>query len=364
MRRKKLASAALVRNEGSKMMGETKKILKKLVCAGIVILALAGIEKARAAIWYVNPGESIQAAVDNAVAGDEVHVNPGTYYEKVAMKDGVDLIGAGADITIIDANGSLHFGVVYAEDINDHTTRLVGFTLTGGGYNCDGVRVSDSKIVIQQNIIHDNGGLSGQIYAGNGIHVFNSVPIIRNNTICSNINGVYIYSSYTSSHDPANIVNNIIVGNHHGISKSIWSTVPNLRYNDVWNNFSFDYYLLSPGLHDISEDPLFADPNNNDYHLKSQAGRWDPNSLNWVQDDVTSSCIDAGYMGTPIGLEPFPNGGIINMGVYGGTVEASKSYFGEQVCETIVAGDINGDCIVNYKDFAFMALSWLRDENQ
>ena len=34
--------AALVRNEGRKMMGETKKSLKKLVWAGIIGLALAG----------------------------------------------------------------------------------------------------------------------------------------------------------------------------------------------------------------------------------------------------------------------------------------------------------------------------------
>jgi hypothetical protein len=46
---------------------------------------------------------------------------------------------------------------------------------------------------------------------------------------------------------------------------------------------------------------------------------------------------------------------------YGGTVEASKSYFGEPVCETIVAGDINGDCIVNFKDFALLAYHWLEE---
>ena len=37
---------ALVRNEGSKMMGKTRKVLKKLVCAGIVILASAVPAKA------------------------------------------------------------------------------------------------------------------------------------------------------------------------------------------------------------------------------------------------------------------------------------------------------------------------------
>ncbi|KPL23605.1 MAG: hypothetical protein AMJ75_05755 [Phycisphaerae bacterium SM1_79] len=111
------------------------------------------------------------------------------------------------------------------------------------------------------------------------------------------------------------------------------------------------------------DDPLFGDPNNGDYHLKSQAGRWEQNSQSWVQDDVTSPCIDAGDPMSPIGLEPFPNGGRVNMGAYGGTVEASKSYFGQPVCEVIMAGDVNGDCIVNFLDFRIMALHWLQDYN-
>jgi hypothetical protein len=99
-----------------------------------------------------------------------------------------------------------------------------------------------------------------------------------------------------------------------------------------------------------------------DYHLKSQAGRWDPNSESWVKDDVTSPCIDTGDHMSPIGLEPFPNGGRINMGAYAGTTEASKSYFGQPVCETIVAGDINGDCKINFLDFRLMTLHWLEDK--
>ena len=116
-----------------------------------------------------------------------------------------------------------------------------------------------------------------------------------------------------------------------------------------------------PGAGNIDVDPCFADANNVDYHLKSEAGRWEPPSQNWVQDDVTSPCIDAGNPMSPISNEPFPNGGRVNVGAYGGTAESGKSYFGEPVCETIVAGDINGDCIVNFKDLAFMAFHWLED---
>jgi hypothetical protein len=49
------------------------------------------------------------------------------------------------------------------------------------------------------------------------------------------------------------------------------------------------------------------------------------------------------------------------MGAYGGTTEASKTYFGEPVCETIVAGDINGDGQINRADLEIMALHWTDD---
>lgn len=119
---------------------------------------------------------------------------------------------------------------------------------------------------------------------------------------------------------------------------------------------------LDWGMGNIDADPLFADPANDDYHLRSQAGRWAPNSQTWIQDDVMSPCIDAGDPMSPIGLEPFPSGGFVNMGAYGCTTEASKAYFGEPVCDTIIAGDINGDGQVNWADLEIMALHWTDDE--
>jgi len=79
-----------------------------------------------------------------------------------------------------------------------------------------------------------------------------------------------------------------------------------------------------------------ADPNDpsavwvvGDYHLKSQAGRWDVASQSWVLDEVTSPCIDAGDPASLIDDEPAPNGARINMGAYGGTAQASKSAYEE-----------------------------------
>jgi len=133
---------------------------------------------------------------------------------------------------------------------------------------------------------------------------------------------------------------------------------------------------VAPGYGNIDADPCFVnpgywDPNgtpedaNDDFyvhgdcHLRSQAGRWNPVSQTWVNDDVTSACIDAANPDSPLDQEPFPNGGRANIGAYGTTTQASKSYFGNPPCETIVAGDVNGDCIIDARDFALLAGNWL-----
>lgn len=94
-----------------------------------------------------------------------------------------------------------------------------------------------------------------------------------------------------------------------------------------------DPCFVDPGYWANADDPnVTAEPNDpnavwfdGDYHLKSQDGRWDPITESWVFDDVTSPCIDTGDPNSPVTFEPFPNGGIINMGAYGGTAEASMS---------------------------------------
>ncbi len=113
-----------------------------------------------------------------------------------------------------------------------------------------------------------------------------------------------------------------------------------------------------PGEGNLDVDPLFAapgywDPNgtpedpeddvwvDGDYHLQSQDGRWDPAAETWVRDDMTSPCIDAGDPNALVGDEPVPNGGIVNLGAYGGTAEASKTFVGGRVL--YVDDDMSGD---------------------
>lgn len=147
------------------------------------------------------------------------------------------------------------------------------------------------------------------------------------------------------------------------------SSNSNLKYNNVWGNISGNYNGMAPGPTDTHENPRFAidgywDGGSNwvegEYHLQSVAGRWDPCTLSWVNDAVTSLCVDAG---DPIGgflYEPAPNGARINQGAYGGTIEASMSPWGpDPYCGQHIPGDSNNDCRMDMLDFANLATRWL-----
>ncbi|MHC4397299.1 MAG: putative Ig domain-containing protein, partial [Planctomycetota bacterium] len=182
------------------------------------------------------------------------------------------------------------------------------------------------------NVAVGGGGMDNQIGKAtptgvpiiiNCIFTGNSAPEgggIRNNdpnlsaTNCTFSGNI---GSGMNNRDCTPTVTNCILWGNTGGSFDGYGT-PIVTFSNVEGGFA--------GQGNINIDPLFADVSNGDYHLKAQSGRWDPNSQSWIQDDMTSPCIDAGDPNSSIGYEPYPNGGIINMGAYGGTEQASKSY--------------------------------------
>ena len=123
---------------------------------------------------------------------------------------------------------------------------------------------------------------------------------------------------------------------------------------------------LTWGAGNINIDPQFASTSSHDFHLKSQAGRWNPATQSWITDGATSPCIDAGtsyLVDDPkyrySGLidwrgELWPHGEKINMGAYGGTAQASMS---SDSGKGNVA-DVDYDGLVRLSDYVRLAQWW------
>ena len=132
-----------------------------------------------------------------------------------------------------------------------------------------------------------------------------NVPTINNITFVHNAYGVGAYNRAEPD-----ISNCIFWGNIHG---------------DLYECQSRYSCIDGAGEGNVNADPLFVDSNNGNYHLRSAHGRYCPDDYSWVVDEVSSPCIDGGDPTVKRSDEPMPNGGIVNMGAYGGTAYASKS---------------------------------------
>lgn len=299
----------------------------------------------------------LQDAIDQADPGDAIVAKEGIYYECIDFKGkNLTVRSTNPDDPIITAATIIDGGrkdstVTFAgEETTDCV--LTGFTITGGkkGIYC----YESSPTITDCNITSNSGSgiylLSGcapfitrcEILAndGSGIEmhlqehgryirrnypeitnciiaankkfgIFEGFPTITNCTICDNIDGGIFNSTST-------VTNSIVYFNgDETLAAQITGDLTTITYSDVQGT--------GHNGGNIDANPLFADSANRDYHLKSQAGRWNPASQSWIQDGDSSPCIDAGDPNSNIGSEPEPNGSVINMGAYGGTAQASKS---------------------------------------
>lgn len=226
------------------------------------------------------------------------------------------------------------------------------------------------------------GNIGGAIQHGSGRLILSNCLIAGNRGQAIKTHGRYLKiqnctigdnhtgkdgSALDTRHD-ATVSNSIFWGNSSPVIKVWRPAALMMDYCNVeggWpgvGNIEVDPGFVAPGYWELNGTP--DDPGDDywidgDYHLLSQAGRWDPIAETWAKDQETSPCIDTGDPNSPIGLEPFPTGGRANMGAYGAGEEASKTYFGEPTCDVVLAGDINGDCVVDELDLAILESHWM-----
>jgi len=175
--------------------------MKKVILLVCAVLLLSAVSVFAKTIVVPKDYDLIQDAIDESSPGDDVKVLPGIYTENVTMKDGVNLIGSGPDLTTIVAVQEGPPGaVIYCSE----DAVLKGFTVTGArGKPGHAIMVKDVSTRIINLIVRDNA------YTGIGIHNSKASPVVEGCKIHNN-GGPGIANNYGAS---ATIKGNDIYGN-------------------------------------------------------------------------------------------------------------------------------------------------------
>ncbi len=231
---------------------------------------------------------NIQAAIDDANDGDTVLVADGTYTgpgnRDIGIGDKSITVRSenGPTNCIIDCNGGpgeSHRAFEFHSGLGSGSV-IAGFTITRGftDWIGGGMVLFDSSAKVINCIFRDNyasygggglaiGGGSWQVvnctfqnntagYAGGAVYSWIYGALLRNCIVWDN----------EPNDDPG------VYGLYEGMNGWQWMWVDYCILQGDWQDKPYIY-----GADNIVADPCFANPNNGDYHLKSQAGRWDAN---------------------------------------------------------------------------------------
>ncbi len=106
--------------------------MKTIQLLMLAVIALALQSNAFGASWVVSSGQSLQAAIDNAAAGDNITVMTGTYNENITLTKGVDIRGSGGTVQVTGTLTITNVPLpVYLADILLGKSGAAGITITG-----------------------------------------------------------------------------------------------------------------------------------------------------------------------------------------------------------------------------------------
>jgi predicted outer membrane repeat protein len=307
---------------------------------------------------------TIQEGIDASSDGDTVLVQPGTYIENINF-NGHNITLASRFLTTRDTtfihstiiDGNADGSVITCENGEDRNTIIIGFTITNGyAISGGGIECVEASPAIAWNLIQGNDGVGIYCWggspiidrnvikrniSGSGISVLHSRSMITNNLICYNENG---WGGGISCYQGGiYIINNTITHNaaSHGGGIEMVENSPILINNIIWadtlgsSNYEIHNYNAWPtitycniqgeliqGEGNTNVDPLFRDPENEDFHLMAT----------YCGDPYDSPCIDAGNPWARDSLIDCDFGlgeGRSDMGAFGGFTD-------------VVFGDVSG----------------------
>ena len=248
--------------------------IRGIVTTTVLILALITISTTTAAAidcdcgnicvnetgWWRDGGAlnasttPIQAAVDNANAGETICVAAGSYTENVNVNKQLTLRGEGADVvTVTAASSSYHVFEVTADYVN-----ISGFTATRiTSYWSAGICLisADHCNISENNCSNNNYGIylsssNNNTLANNTANSNNNYGIflydsnnntLANNTANSNVhNGIYLSSSSNNNTLTSNTASS---NNYHGIYLSSSSNNNTLTSNTANSNYHCGIHL-------------------------------------------------------------------------------------------------------------------------
>ena len=284
---------------------------------------------------------SIQSAIDNVFDGSSILVSEGTYFENINFQGKnitVESV-AGKESTIID--GGYAGSVVTFENGENENAILNGFTIQNGTANYGGgILCENNSSPNLKNLIITNNFANEQYSSqGGGICCWNSSPTLVNTSIIGNTANYGGGGIFCNSNSSLSLVNVTVIGNVTNTERNGIRCVNNSNLSLVnvtisentggiccttgsivsllncilWNNSPQEIHIEDvasvnatysaikdgwTGIGNINEDPLFIEPENDNFHLQSG-----------------SPCIDAG---NPDPQYNDPDGTRNDMGAYGG----------------------------------------------
>ena len=297
------------------------------------------VPAARETILIPDHHQNISDGIRNSAPGDTIIVKRGIngIYQDgnaIILKSGTVLkSGREEDPNEIDPNGIIIDGqgketVIYGA----YQAQVKGFTIKNGG---SGIFVSHDSMNISNNIIHA---------CARGILLTGQDLAFINNSIARTDCGIYVRKPADANSPIPSLTfkNNIMSDSNYplyvytdtnsevGIDPAlVHQVVHDYSFNLISTRFPSNSGLSGFGTHNVYSDPYFVDPNQGDYHLKTY-----------------SPCIDAGDPNSDFSLEPEPNGGRINLGAFGNTLQAQKTMDSDMdgILDFIEGpGDINQD---------------------